>query len=367
VAFWDLARKSLVIGITSDAPLVLAAIGFALLYRLTGLINVAYSETSPWRVSRDVGQHHLRLNFYVTLIPTALLAGLFSVLTYFVIFRPAKQRKAGVVETIIISFGLSIFLRYGLQFIFGFEFRYYDVPVPKSVSLLGVGVSPSGSPRWVPPWPCPAADLVHPEVQARRSDPGPGRRREAGPGERDQPPAVTVLIWFIAGMAGGLAGAFYGVNTSCRAWLGWDQFLFILLVVIIGGAKGIGGVFIAGLATGVVISFLELVPGLNATTVYAQVIVIALFMVILKARGTGCSRREGVGAMNLDWLSQYTVTVLILIVTTGRPRAAAPPADGAGGDRQLWHRRFYGVGMYAFGMFLVHVPWPESWGCSGRS
>ena len=287
VAFWDLARKSLVIGITSDAPLVLAAIGFALLYRLTGLINVAYSETitmgaylGMW-VNTTFG-----LNFYVTLIPTALLAGLFSVLTYFAIFRPAKQRKAGVVETIIISFGLSIFLRYGLQFIFGFEFRYYDVPVPKSVSLLGVGVSPFrltalGTTLGL------ALLLIW---FIRKSRLGVQIRALAGDEKLAQvsginPLAVTVLIWFIAGMAGGLAGAFYGVNTSCRAWLGWDQFLFILLVVIIGGAKGIGGVFIAGLATGVVISFLELVPGLNATTVYAQVIVIALFMVILKARG----------------------------------------------------------------------------------
>ena len=135
MATWSLARKSLVIGMMSDAPLVLAAIGFALLYRLTGLINVAYAETvtmgaylGMW-VNTTFG-----LNFYVTLIPTALLAGLFSVVTYFAIFRPAKQRNVGVVEMIIISFGLSVFLRYGLQFIFGFEFRYYDVPIPQSLS-----------------------------------------------------------------------------------------------------------------------------------------------------------------------------------------------------------------------------------------
>jgi len=37
--------ESLVIGATENAPLVLAALGFALLYRLTGLLNVAYAET----------------------------------------------------------------------------------------------------------------------------------------------------------------------------------------------------------------------------------------------------------------------------------------------------------------------------------
>ena len=37
--------EALVIGLTEHAPLILAAMGFALLYRLTGLINVAYAET----------------------------------------------------------------------------------------------------------------------------------------------------------------------------------------------------------------------------------------------------------------------------------------------------------------------------------
>jgi branched-subunit amino acid ABC-type transport system permease component len=288
VATWDLARKSVVIGVVSDAPLVLAAIGFALLYRLTGLINVAYSETitmgayfGMW-VNTTFG-----LNFYVTLIPTALLAGLFSVLTYFAIFRPAKQRNVGVVETIIVSFGLSVFLRYGLQFIFGFEFRFYDVPVPRSLSVFGVGVSPF---RLTALGITLAIALVL-YWFIRKSRLGVQIRALAGDEKLAQvsginPLAVTVLIWFLAGVAGGIAGAFYGVNTSCRAWLGWDQFLFILLVVLIGGAKGIGGVIIAGLATGVALSFLELAPGLNTTPVYAQVIVIALFMVILKVRGS---------------------------------------------------------------------------------
>jgi len=287
ISTWSLARKSFVIGTVSDAPLVLAAIGFALLYRLTGLINVAYAETvtmgaylGMW-VNTTFG-----LNFYLTLIPTVLLAGVFSVLTYFAIFRPAKQRNVGAVEMIIISFGLSVFLRYGLQFIFGFEFRYYDVPVQKALRVLGVGVSPFRLTALAS-----ALGIAFLLIWfIRKSRLGVQIRALAGDESLAQvsginPLAVTVLIWFIAGVAGGAAGAFYGVNTSVRAWLGWDQFLFILLVVLIGGAKGISGVIVAGLGTGVVLSFLELMPGLNTTPIYAQVIVIALFMVILKVRG----------------------------------------------------------------------------------
>src|SRR3989337_3493425 len=101
----DFSPQSLVIGLTEHAPLVLAAIGFALLYRLTGLINVGYSETitlgayfGMW-VNTTFG-----LNFYAVLVPAGVMAGLVSVATYLAIFRPAQRRNAGTLELVIISF-----------------------------------------------------------------------------------------------------------------------------------------------------------------------------------------------------------------------------------------------------------------------
>jgi len=66
--------------------------------------------------------------------------------------------------------------------------------------------------------------------------------------------------------------------------------------------------------------------------------------------------------MNLDWLSQYTVTVLILIVTTVGLALLLHLQMGLAGIGNFGIVGFYGVGMYAFGMFLVHIPWPENWG-----
>ncbi len=138
----DLLTESLVIGLTQHAPLILAAIGFALIYRLSGLINVAYSETIT--LGAYIGMWintTFDLNFYAILLPTGVLAGLISVATYLAIFRPAKLRNVGMLEMIIISFGLSIFLRHGLQFVFGYPLRFYEVPPPNIIRVLGVGVS----------------------------------------------------------------------------------------------------------------------------------------------------------------------------------------------------------------------------------
>ena len=280
----DFIADSLVIGLTEHAPLVLAAMGFALLYRLTGLINVAYSETitlgaylGMW-VNTTFG-----FDFYLSLLPAGILAGLVSVGTYFAIFRPAKKRNVGTLELIIISFGLSIFLRYGLQFVFGYVVRFYDVPAPDTLQVLGVGVS---SFRLL----ALASVLVLALLLywfIQRSSFGLQIRALASDEDLAQvsgirPLFVTVLIWFIAGVAGGLAGAFYGVGSSVAPFLGWRQFLFVLLVVLVGGAKNIGGVIIAGLGTGVALAAMTQVFG---QALYAQLALIVAFIVILKIRG----------------------------------------------------------------------------------
>jgi branched-chain amino acid transport system permease protein len=66
--------------------------------------------------------------------------------------------------------------------------------------------------------------------------------------------------------------------------------------------------------------------------------------------------------MSLDWLSQYTVTILILIFTTMGLALLLHLQLGLAGIGNFGIVGFYGVGMYAFAMFFVHIPWPESWG-----
>lgn len=279
----DLISDSLVIGLTEHAPLVLAALGFALLYRLTGLINVAYAETvtlgayfGMW-VNTTFG-----LNFYAVLIPVGIMTGLVSVGTYFAVFRPAKKLNVGALEMIIISFGLSIFMRHGLQFIFGYPVRFFDVPPPDTIRVLGVGV---GSFRLVALGSVAVLALIL-YLVIQRSNLGLQIRALASDEDLAQasgirPLFVTVLIWFIAGLAGGLAGAFYGVGSSVAPLLGWRQFLFILLVVLVGGSKGLGGVILTGVVTGVALAGMSLEFG---QVLYAQLALIVAFIVILKFR-----------------------------------------------------------------------------------
>ena len=286
----EFVTESLVIGLTQYAPLILSAMGLALIYRLTGLINVAYAETitlgayiGMW-INTTFG-----IGFYATLLPTGVAAGLLSVVTYLAIFRPAKQRGAGVLEMIIISFGLSIFLRHGLQFVFGYPVRFYKVPRPDVVRVFDVGVTTFRLMALVSV--VVLALLLYWFVQRSRL----GLQIRALASDEDlaqvsgiRPLFVTVLIWFIAGAAGGLAGSFWGVGSHVAPLLGGRQFLFIFLVVMVGGAKNIGGVIIVGAVTGVALAAMTLQFG---QVLYAQLALIVGFVVFMKLRA-----RRTVGA-----------------------------------------------------------------------
>lgn len=280
----SLITDSLVIGLTEHAPLILAAMGFALIYRLTGLINVAYAETVTLGAYMGMWVNTtFDLNFYAILIPTGILAGLISVGTYFAVFRPAKRLHVGALEMIIISFGLSVFMRHGLQFIFGYPVRFYEVPPPDTIWVLGVGIS---SFRLLA---VASVFILALGLYWFIQYTSYGLQIRALAADEDlaqvsgiRPLTVTVLIWFLAGVAGGLAGAFYGVGSSVAPLLGWRQFLFILLVVLVGGARNIGGVIIAGALTAVLLTAITLESG---QALYAELVLIILFIAILKFRG----------------------------------------------------------------------------------
>ncbi len=120
----DFLAKALVIGLTEQAPLILAAMGMALIYYLSKVINVAFAETITLGAYFGVWFNTtFGLSFYVSLVIAAILAGSLSIVTYLLVFRPAHLRNVGMVEVIIISLGLSVFLRHGLQFVFGYSAR----------------------------------------------------------------------------------------------------------------------------------------------------------------------------------------------------------------------------------------------------
>jgi branched-subunit amino acid ABC-type transport system permease component len=280
--FSTFISNTLVIGLLEAAPLVLAAIGFTLIYRLNGFTNIAYAENiTMGAYFAVVFNSILGLNFYVSIIPAALLSGVLSVITYLVVYRPAYKRGVGKTELIILSVGLSYFLRYGSRLIFGNDLYNFDFGGSSFLKIFGIGVT--------------NVQLVSIGLVVAISVAlyffiywtNNGQMMRALADNEDlakvsgiNPTKVSILIWFLAGTAGGLAGVFYGTFSFVSSSLGWNMILIIIMVTIVGGIGSIKGALLASAGVGLITSAVTLV----SQPLYGQVALLVIFIGILKVR-----------------------------------------------------------------------------------
>lgn len=278
----SVVTSALVLGLIEAAPLVLAAMGFTLIYYLNGFTNVAFAENITFGAFFAViFTSILGLDFYLSIIPASLLSGVASVLTYLLIFRPALRRGVGPTEMIILSVGLSFALRYGARLVFGGKLYYFDNVSPEYYSVFGVGITSFQITALL--LVAVLAGLLY--VFIYRTRYGEMMRALANNEELAlasgiNPTLVSVLIWFIAGVAGGLAGVFFGVFSFVNTLVGWNLILIVIMISIIGGVGSIRGALFASVAVGIVTSSISLV----ATPLYGEVLLLVLFIAFLKVR-----------------------------------------------------------------------------------
>jgi branched-subunit amino acid ABC-type transport system permease component len=273
---------SLVIGLIKAAPLVLAAVGFTLIYYLNGFINVAYSETiTLGAYIAVVFNTMLGLNFYASIIPTAILSGLISVATYLIVFRPAARRGVGSTEMIILSVGLSFFIRYATRLIFGSKLYHFTISSPTYLTVFGIGITSIQITALV----LVAVISVALYFFIYKTNYGEMMRGLANNKELAMvsginPIKVSVLIWFIAGMAGGLAGVFFGVFSFVSSLLGWRLILIVIMLSIVGGVGSVRGALLASIGAGIITAAVTLVT----KPLYGEVILLIIFIGVLKLK-----------------------------------------------------------------------------------
>jgi branched-subunit amino acid ABC-type transport system permease component len=275
--------STLVLGLLEAAPLVLAAIGFTLIFRLNGFVNVAYAENiTLGAYFAVIFNSILGWNFYVSIIPAALLSGLLSVVTYLIVFRPAFRRGVGKTELIILSVGVSYFIRYTARILFGNDLFNFNFSSTSYLSVFGIGVTNIQLT-------CiglVAVISVGIYLFIYKTNYGEKVRALADNEELAMisginPTKVSLLIWFIAGSSAGLAGLFYGTFSFVSSSLGWNMILIVIMVSIVGGIGSIRGALIASAFVGIITSAVNL---LLSNSLYGEIVLLIIFIGILKIR-----------------------------------------------------------------------------------
>ncbi len=267
-----------VTGLANGAILALAALGFALIYKATGVINFAQGEFLL------VGAYMFYTAFVVLRLPLllavvfgVLVATLIGVLVERLILRPMIGENP--ISIIMVTIGLSIFLRSVVQMFYGTRPQSQPTILPSgSLSVLGATIPVNRLVVLL----VAAVVLTAFTVFFRRSRHGIAMRAVAD----DQQAAMTMgisvrrifaMAWALAAVsaliAGVLLGDIYAVDQNLAAFG-----LLVFPVVILGGLDSVPGTIIGGLTIGLLKQFVSgyLDPGLATVIPYVVLVLILL-------------------------------------------------------------------------------------------
>ncbi|BBX32343.1 integral membrane protein NatD [Mycolicibacterium mageritense DSM 44476 = CIP 104973] len=273
-----------VAGLVSGAVLLLATVGFELLRRVEGFLNIAHPQLivlggfSAYGFNVLVGLHWI-----VSCVLAIIVTTLVGVVTARAIFWPMRQRPHYI--PMIASVGLAFFLHAMIELFTGFGVKTLDVPLQKTISVGGVAVAGADQIAVIG---TAAVAVVALHFWLSKSYSGRALRAMANNQALAQIRGVNTtylqyLTWAVASALAALAGTLIALTARIYPELGWDQVLVISAAAIIGGLGSIYGVMLAAVLVGLTSSLATLaIP-----SEYTQMVVFAAIALVVFVRPEG--------------------------------------------------------------------------------
>ncbi len=251
-------------GIVFSVLLAMGALGLSMIFGTTGLTNFAHGELITFgalvafAVDRLPGAIEIggaNVTVIVGVVAAFVVSAAFGWLNDAALWRPLRRRGSGLVAMMIVSIGLSIFLRNIYQYFAGAQSQNYSqysavqpweigqillTPKELLVTIVGVVVLVTT-----------VCLLQYTRIgkATRAVSDNPGLASATGINvER-----VINVVWIGGAALAGLAGALLGLTQGFDYQLGFKLLLLVFAAVVLGGlgtiSGAIVGAFIIGLFT----------------------------------------------------------------------------------------------------------------------
>jgi branched-chain amino acid transport system permease protein len=273
-----LAANGLLFGVI----LALAALGLNLIFGTTGLTNFAHGELVTFgALSTYVFNAYANLPVIPAIICAVILSGVFGWVQDKGFWAPLRRRGTGIIAMMIISIGMSIFLRYTYQYFFGGGTFSYDQYVTQDAWSLGpVEMQPKNVISIL----VGTAVLAAVAVALATTRLGKATRAVA-----DNPALaassginvnrVITLVWTVGAALAGLSGALLGLRQQVDFQMGFLVLLLVFAAVTLGGLGTTWGAMIGALIVGIFIELSTLVVPAELKNVGALAILILVLLV----------------------------------------------------------------------------------------
>lgn len=295
-SFFDQLVERLINGLNFGLLLALAAIGVSLIFGTTGLTNFAHAEMVTFgAVIAVIFGTFLQVPMWLT-IPIVLVLG--AALGWGLdagLWRPLRHRGIGMVPLMIVSIGLSLLIRYVIQFFLGGSTTQLPGADSAKIEILGpIKLSPVSMMSMgisivvivaVAFW------LLRTRVgkATRAISDNPGLAAASG----INVDRVIRTVWIISASLAALAGVLWGYF---RPGVKWDMGVHILLLmfaaVTLGGLGTAFGALVGALIVGILVEVSTL--WLPSDLKYVGALAVLILILLVRPQGI-LGRRERIG------------------------------------------------------------------------
>ncbi len=269
-------------GLVTASILALGAVGFTLLYGVTGVVDFAYGDQMTvtayviWWLNTS-----FHLSIWFAALVGILFMGVFSVLMGRVLIAPFKTRHAGLFALLIVTFGFGLILQNVVQLFAGPGFQAYRIPQAQTIGFLGMVFT--NQDLLVFAGAIVSMLVIHTLLQYTRV--GIGMRAIADNGSLARTCGINIvrltdLTWLIAGLLAGIAGFALTLNTTAFGPTVGATFLLIIVAAsVLGGVGRPYGAMLGALVVGVATEISVLVLPASDKTAVALVVLILVLLI----------------------------------------------------------------------------------------
>ncbi|HEX6514782.1 MAG TPA: hypothetical protein VF049_04365 [Nocardioidaceae bacterium] len=290
-------------GLVFSLLLAMAALGLSMIFGTTGLTNFAHGELITFgaivafavdRLPGDITVAGVNITMIVA-VAAALVAGtLFGWLQDKVLWKPLRRRGTGLIAAMIVSIGLSIFLRNVYQYFAGaanHNYSQWTSPSPWEIGPILI------TPKDVGVIVFSAVVLILVSVAVQRTRLGKATRAVA-----DNPALaassginvdrVIAVVWAAGAGLAALSGVLLGMTQGFDYQVGFKILLLVFAAVILGGLGTIWGALVGSFIIGIFIEVSTLV--VPAELKFVGALVVLILVLLFRPQGL-LGRAERVG------------------------------------------------------------------------
>lgn len=244
-------------GLKTGAIIALASLGLSLVFSIAGLVNFAHAELVTFGAVVAFMLHGWSGGPGLPLLvaaPVAVVAGgAFGLTQEVALWRPLRRRQTGRIALLVISIGLSLFVRHIILLFFGPSPRTYpDFAVQQAITAGPLSIVPKDLVILV----VAIALLVVVGLFLQGTRIGTAMRavadnRDLAESSGIDVQRVTLITWVAAGALAGLGGILFGVTEAVVWDMGFTLLLLMFAGVILGGLGTAYGAMVGGFVIGV--------------------------------------------------------------------------------------------------------------------